>query len=352
LLRKRLRARAAVVGVALGLGALAPVVAAPPAFCAGEGPRAVLVVDRENGSASLRMCVALPDNQVSGLELIELAGDQYDLQYRFGHGGAAVCQLANVPAERPPADCLQQGKPFWGYWRDRGGGGWQWSGSGAGSTSVSDGDVEGWSFGFGNDGGSHPQPPSTRPSDVCRPVRDGGGSGGGAGKDDRAGKSDGRNRRPRPDNSKPAGGKGGSEPAGGGDSTSGTPGAPGPSNEGLVPEGPKHSRKGRGPASKGDEGRDAREKAGEKPGSGVGKSGDGAPAPIDLPSSSPSALPANATSADDDSSSGIPVMGFIALGAALVMGIAAIVTTRRPTTRSSRPLARVESEKTGPKKGG
>lgn len=101
--------------------------------------------------------VARADETVSGLELIELAHDEYDLQYEFGHGGRAVCELANVP-EDAPEECLQSGEPFWGYWRGDGNGGWTWSGSGAHSSEVRHGDVEGWAWGEGFDGSSHQKP--------------------------------------------------------------------------------------------------------------------------------------------------------------------------------------------------
>jgi hypothetical protein len=325
-LTRGLRLRAASVGVAVGLGAVAPVVAASPAFCAGDGPRAVLVVDRENGTSALRMCVSLPGGDVSGLELIRLAADQYDLQYRFGHGGAAVCQLANVPAERPPNECLRQGDPFWGYWRSDGGG-WQWSGSGAGATRVEDGDVEGWSFGYGNDGSTHPQPPATKASDVCRPVREKGGSSGG-GKEPGAGS--------KPDRNDLV--KSGGETRNGG--RKGEGGSPSPSDDTAttpVPSGPDEpvsSKEGKQGGRKDDAEEDARARdRGGRSGSrsGSAKEPGGAPNPIDLPTPTPSALPANATSADDGGSgSGFPVMGLVALAAAGAMGTAAaVVATRR-----------------------
>lgn len=143
--------------VALLVGGLFPTGFAAPSACASEGDHAVLVID--DGSSDFALCVQLNAPVVSGLELIELAGDQYDLQYRFGYGGRAVCQLANVPTTPPPDECFEQGKPFWGYWRDGDSGDWTWSGTGAATTEVRDGDVEGWSFGEGNSGETHPPPP-------------------------------------------------------------------------------------------------------------------------------------------------------------------------------------------------
>jgi hypothetical protein len=332
----RLRSGTAAVAVALGLGLAVPVVAAPPAFCADEGPRAVLVVDRENGAAPLRMCVGLPDEEVSGIKLIKLANAQYGLQYRLGHGGAAVCQLANVPAGTPPNDCLRQGDPFWGYWRGDGGG-WQWSGSGAAATEVRDGDVDGWSFGMGNDGSSHPQPPSTRASDVCRPARNGGGSGPGerdgpgsnrknGGSDSRFSGDEGSGDRRGP---KGSGAPGVPAPdAGGSDDTPGSVPAPGTgearSEKGMKPrKGPAEPRK------------DGPKERMKMPSSET--DGGEAPAPIDVSSPTPGALPAGATSAEDDGGvSDFPALGLVALGAAVAMGTAAAVVTAKRRKRGAR----------------
>lgn len=150
-------------GLLVWIAAVAlPVVALPAVACADEGARAVLVVD--TGDSVTRYCVALPDDEVTGLELIVLAGEQHGLTYRFGYGGAAVCMLADVGTTGD--DCFERYPDFWGYWRGSSGG-WTWSSTGAGNTSVRDGDVEGWSWGSGSDGSSHPRPPATRFASVC-----------------------------------------------------------------------------------------------------------------------------------------------------------------------------------------
>jgi hypothetical protein len=154
--------------VACVLGAtafVAPAASGEATACAGEGARAALVVDTGDGVHNL--CVALPDEQVSGIELIVLAAEQHGLSYRLGYGGDAVCMLAGVGTSGD--DCFERYPDFWGYWRGDGGGGWSWSGSGAGSTVVGDGDVEGWSWGSGNNGDSHPRPPETAFASVCAP---------------------------------------------------------------------------------------------------------------------------------------------------------------------------------------
>lgn len=156
-----MRARLALCAV-VAAGTSFPVGFATPA-CAGEGGSAALVVD--TGQAEYRYCVAIPDGDVSGIDVIELAGRQHGLTYRLGFGGKAVCMLAGVGAESD--DCFEKYPEFWGYWRGNADGGWSWSSSGADSTTVEDGDVEGWSWGSGSDGSSHQQPPATQFSDVC-----------------------------------------------------------------------------------------------------------------------------------------------------------------------------------------
>lgn len=152
-----------VAGALVVLASFLTVAGPAPAACAADGPRAVLVVD--TGDAEHRMCVALPRAEVSGIDLIVLAGEQHGLSFRFGYGGGAVCMLAGVGTAGD--DCFERYPDFWGYWRGNGSGGWSWSSTGAGSTRVGDGDVEGWSWGSGSDGSSHPAPPATSFSAVC-----------------------------------------------------------------------------------------------------------------------------------------------------------------------------------------
>lgn len=153
------------VALAVGAGALIPGGLAASSVCADEGDHAVLVVD--TGTRDFSLCVELDEPVVSGIELIQLAADQYRLQYQLGYGGRAVCQLDNVPEGNPPDDCFKQGEPFWGYWRGGESGDWTWSGTGAASTEVSDGDIEGWAFDTGNSGESHDAPPMVTFDSVC-----------------------------------------------------------------------------------------------------------------------------------------------------------------------------------------
>lgn len=165
--------------VAFLLGGLFPLGVAAPAACAAQGPHAALVIDTEAPGGRYRYCVALPDGSVTGIELIELASEQHGLQYRLGYGGNVVCRLAGVGYDSD--ECLKSGPEFWGYWRGDGSGGWDWSSTGGGSTTVRDGDVEGWAWGTGNDGSSHPAPPPTEFGAVCEASPGAGGNGKSAG---------------------------------------------------------------------------------------------------------------------------------------------------------------------------
>lgn len=157
-----MRRRAAVVLLVTSMATATPL-ALPPSACAGNAASAALVVD--TGSRDLRYCVTLPRSEVTGLDVIRLAGEQHGLTYKLGYGGQAVCMLAGVGPTGD--DCFEDYPDFWGYWRGDGSGGWAWSSSGAGSTRVAAGDVEGWSWGRGSDGGSHPPPPAVSYGDVC-----------------------------------------------------------------------------------------------------------------------------------------------------------------------------------------
>jgi hypothetical protein len=139
------------------------VAAAPAPACAGDAPRAALVID--TGTAVEEMCVRLDDETVTGLELIELAADQHGLEYGLGFGGQAVCMLAGVGPTGD--DCFADYPNFWGYWRATGSGEWAWSATGAATTAVEDGDVQGWAWGSGDGAEDHPRPPDTEFSEVC-----------------------------------------------------------------------------------------------------------------------------------------------------------------------------------------
>ena len=130
---------------------------------AAGAKHAVLVV--ETGSQKLKLCVGLDAPSVTGIHLIELAHSQDGLQYRLGFGGLAVCQLAGIGPTG--GDCFAEYPSYWGFWLGDGSGGWTWSGSGAGSVQIHDGDLEGWTWGTGDTGTTHPRPPATTFASVC-----------------------------------------------------------------------------------------------------------------------------------------------------------------------------------------
>ena len=132
------------------------------ASAAGARQAALVVV---TGSQTLRLCITLDAAKVSGLHLIELAHAQRGLQYAFGFGGLAVCQLDGVGP--PGSDCFGAYPDFWGMWIGDGSGGWSWSGSGAGSVYVPDGGIQAWVWGTGDTAATHHKPPRTTEVSVC-----------------------------------------------------------------------------------------------------------------------------------------------------------------------------------------
>jgi hypothetical protein len=214
-----MRLRSVVLAAAVGLAALspalAPAVTGGAAACAASAgqPHAGLVVD--TGGHATSYCVALDASSVSGIHLIELAGQQFGLQYSLGFGGQAVCQLNGVGPGG--GDCFADYPDFWGYWHGSGDDGWSWASTGAGSARVSDGGRDGWSWGTGQTGDTHPPPPAERFDQICqqsspspsptpsRTPNHGGGGGGGTGG---------------------SGGGGGQSPSGGGDGSNATHSSP------------------------------------------------------------------------------------------------------------------------------
>jgi LPXTG-motif cell wall-anchored protein len=162
------RIRALGFGLILALPWLGPAASgsAGATACAAETAgqaHAALVVD--TGSRTTTYCVELDAGSVSGLHLIQLAGLQYGLTYRLGFGGQAVCALEGVGPST--GDCFGDYPDFWGYWHGNGSSGWSWAGTGAASASIREGTVEGWSWGAGASGTSHPAPPAQGFDDVC-----------------------------------------------------------------------------------------------------------------------------------------------------------------------------------------
>lgn len=174
---------------ALGLG-FGPALAGSGTACAAAAtgaPHAALVVNTGSGVATY--CVALGAPSITGIQLVEQAGRQFGMTYRLGFGGQAVCMLNGVGGPSGD-DCLTGQTSYWGFWVGDGSGGWTWSSTGGASATVHDGDVQGWAWGVGIDGTTHPRPPATLLTDVCKapspspgpsPTGGHGGSGGSGG---------------------------------------------------------------------------------------------------------------------------------------------------------------------------
>lgn len=291
------------LGGALFLGALPGGGVLASAACAAESPSAALVVDTGEGVTSL--CVALPADSVSGMKLIQLAGQQHGLQYRIE--GGAVCQLAGTGPSQ--GDCFGEYPDFWGYWRGDDDGGWTWSNSGAATTSVSAGDVEGWAWGSGNDGTSHPQPPASRHSEVCDSASSGG-------------------EKPEP------------EDDGAGSDREDHEGAPEPgSDEGEENDDPTATTEGSIENDDGVSDGATSEAEGERRRKGKRRAGADSATDDDLTEGSerapadedePGLAPALSTG---DEATGPPAVGLAALGAALLLGGAGVLAARRRRSR-------------------
>jgi hypothetical protein len=130
----------------LGAAAVAALMAAclsiRPAHAAIH--HAALVIQHASGSVITR-CLAFAEDQISGLQLVERSGVQYEAQ-DFGSIGSAMCQLDREPST-VPAGCFGAG-PYWQYFHRRGSA-WQTSALGASSSLLRDGDMDGWHFAAG-----------------------------------------------------------------------------------------------------------------------------------------------------------------------------------------------------------
>jgi len=105
---------------------------------------AALVIQHSSGSLIAR-CVAFAEEQITGLQLVDRSGVQYEAQ-TFGSVGSAICQLDREPST-VPSGCFGSG-PYWQYFH-RQGGGWQTSAFGASSSVLRDGDMDGWRYAVG-----------------------------------------------------------------------------------------------------------------------------------------------------------------------------------------------------------
>jgi hypothetical protein len=111
---------------------------------AGGLHHAALVIEHGSGRLITR-CVSFLEDQITGLQLIQRAGVEYQTQ-QFGGLGSAVCQLDGEP-QPVPANCLGTGA-YWQYFH-RTAAGWVPSGGGASSATLRDGDADGWHYATG-----------------------------------------------------------------------------------------------------------------------------------------------------------------------------------------------------------
>jgi LPXTG-motif cell wall-anchored protein len=312
-----MKLRAWLVGLVLVAGVPAPAAVPLERACAAEaeGPHAALVVD--TGAKVLGYCVALPAKGASGLDLIRLAARQHGLSYKFGYGGQAVCMLAGLGSE--DEDCFERGEPYWGYWHGTPSGEWTWSSVGARSFTVEEGDVEGWSFGTGTTGSSHPQPRTEASLEAVCGASDPHPTPGG---DDGDGDDGGPKQEPKEDN--------------GHDNDDGAP-----SKERNRPPPPAPSAAPAPPASPlaapTPDSSDAAQPVGSTPqdSNGAGdrertraKGATAAPTPEPSPSLEVVA-PGDLRAVGDDDDSGAPAAGLVGLGVALIMAGGGLLVSRR-----------------------
>ena len=130
------------LGAAATAALIAALLAIRPAQAAVH--HAALVIQHASGSVITR-CVAFAEEQITGLQLVERSGVQYESQ-GFGSMGSAMCQLDREPSTVPPG-CFGSG-PYWQYFH-RQGAGWQTSPLGASSSPLHDGDMDGWRYAVG-----------------------------------------------------------------------------------------------------------------------------------------------------------------------------------------------------------
>ena len=122
---------------------------------------AALVVEHSSGRLLTR-CVGFLEDQISGLQLIQRSGIEYQTQ-QFGGLGSAICQLDYEP-QPIPSGCFGGGA-YWQYFH-RAPNGWIQSGSGADSWSLHDGDMDGWRYASG----AGQAPVNISFSSVCAPA--------------------------------------------------------------------------------------------------------------------------------------------------------------------------------------
>lgn len=121
---------------------------------------AALVIEHSSGRL-LSRCVSFLEDQISGLQLVQRSGIEYQTR-PFGSLGEAVCQLDNEP-QPVPTNCFGT-TATWQYFH-RTAAGWTPSQAGATDSKVSDGAMDGWHYA----GGGWQPPPAMSFASVCSP---------------------------------------------------------------------------------------------------------------------------------------------------------------------------------------
>lgn len=124
---------------------------------AGNLHHAALLIAHSSGGVLTR-CIGFLEDQISGLQLIERSGVEYQAQ-PYGSLGNAICQLDNEPGQLP-ANCFGT-SAYWQYFH-RSGNQWVSSSAGADNSILRDGDMDGWRYAAGPG-----QPPNVTFSAIC-----------------------------------------------------------------------------------------------------------------------------------------------------------------------------------------
>jgi hypothetical protein len=128
------------------------------------GPNRVgLVVVHGNGQ-TVQRCVEFDEEQITGLELVQRAGLETNLDDTNALG-TAVCRLAGEGCSFPEESCFCrcEGSPcvYWSYWNWTPGNGWRYSNTSAAIRSLGDGEVDGWFWGENDFSAGSPLPDVT-----------------------------------------------------------------------------------------------------------------------------------------------------------------------------------------------
>jgi len=115
--------------------------AAPACVNAKAAHHAYLVVEHLSG-ATVQRCVGFAAAQLSGDDLMQQSGIEYQAQ-TFSGLGKAVCQVDNEPAQF--TECFPKDKPFWAELVSTGGA-WQEAQTGYAAIELKDGDALGWQY--------------------------------------------------------------------------------------------------------------------------------------------------------------------------------------------------------------